>query len=365
MQKKILILSNHHSYTYNFRKEVIEKLLRHNYKVYIVLPYGEKVDNLIEMGCEFINIKLDRRGKNPFKDLKTIYEYYKIINKIKPIAVLTYTIKPSLYGGLVSKFLKVPFFPNITGLGSALEKKGFLKKILLKTYRYIYKDAKKVFFQNQDNLNLFRTKKIIKDNFELIPGSGVNLTAFPYREYPVDNENINFIFVSRIMKEKGIDYYLDAAKIIKKKYPNCNFIVCGFCEEDYEEKLNKLTNEGIIKYIGVQSEISNILSNTHCVIHPTFYPEGISNILLEASASGRPVITTNRTGCKEVVNNNVTGLLIKEKNLDDLVEKINYFIKLSALEKKQMGIKARQKVSEEFDREIIVNRYFREISKIT
>lgn len=364
MSKNVMILSNHHSYTYNFRKEVIKELIDSGYKVYVVLPYGDKVENLIDMGCTFIDVNLDRRGKNPFKDLITIYSYFKSIKKINPIAVLTYTIKPSLYGGLVSKMLKIPYIPNITGLGSALEKNSLLKKVLLSTYRYVYKDAQKVFFQNEENLNLFLDKKIVKNNYQLIPGSGINTNNFPYKNYPSEENGLNFIFISRIMKEKGIEYFLEAAKVIKRENPKCNFIVCGFCEEDYENELNDLTQNGIIKYIGIQSDISKILSDVHCVIHPTFYPEGISNILLEASSTGRPVITTNRSGCREVVSDKTTGFLIKEHSLEDLINKINEFILLSSQEKIDMGVKAREKVSKEFNRKIIVDHYTQEILSI-
>lgn len=235
--KEVVILSNHHAYTYNFRKEIIERLLEENYKIYIVLPYGEKVELLKEMGCEFIDLPLDRRGMNPLKDLKLLYNYFKIIKKIRPSAILSYTIKPNVYGGIVSRILKIPFFPNITGLGTAFEKESVLQKILITMYRVAYKNADCIFFQNKENQDFFKQKNISIRKSKLIPGSGVNTEYFSLLPYP-NSETIEFVFISRIMKEKGIDQYLEAATYIKGKYPNTQFHVLGFCEEDYEEKLS-------------------------------------------------------------------------------------------------------------------------------
>lgn len=361
--KKIIILSNHHAYTYNFRKEIIQKLLDCNYKVYIVLPFGEKVELLKKMGCNFINLPLDRRGINPITDIKLLFSYYNIIKRIKPNAVLSYTVKPNIYGGIVCRMLDIPFFPNITGLGSAVEKRGLLQRIIVQMYKIACKEATCVFFQNEENKRFFDKNKIKIKNYRLIPGSGVNIDHFIKLPYPSD-ETIEFVYISRIMKEKGIDQYLEAAKYISKKYPGTKFHILGFCEEDYEEKLNKLEKENIIVYHGMQQDIRKFLIYTHCTIHPTYYPEGMSNVLLESAACARPIITTDRSGCREIVDNGINGFLVKQKDSNDLIEKIEMFISLSHNKKRNMGLAGRKKVEREFDRKIVVEAYLTEIQKI-
>ncbi|MHC8523486.1 glycosyltransferase family 4 protein [Rossellomorea sp. H39__3] len=361
--KRIVILSNHHAYTYNFRKEIIQDLIEKNYKVYIVLPDGEKVNDLVKLGCEFINISLDRRGMNPFLDAILLKKYITILKMIKPEAVLSYTIKPNVYGGMACRLLKIPFFPNITGLGTAIENKGVFQSILVKMSKISYKNAQCIFFQNEENMTFFKNKGILKGSSKLIPGSGVNTERFTYLRYPND-EQINFLFISRIMKEKGIDQYLEAASIIKKKYNNTNFHILGFCEEKYEEKLNEYQDRKIITYHGMQSDIIPFLRNSHCTIHPTYYPEGMSNVLLESASSGRPIITTDRSGCKEIVDDGINGFIVKQKNTQDLVRKIEKFLLLNNHERERMGINAREKIVKEFDRSIVVNAYMNELSEI-
>src|SRR5699024_8034977 len=362
--KKIVILSNHHVYTYNFRKEIIQRLIKEKYKVYVVLPYGEKVKLLSEMGCKFINIKLDRRGKNPFKDLKLLYSYYKILKKIKPDAVLSYTIKPNIYGGIVCRMLKIPFYPNITGLGSAVENKSLIQRQLIRLYRLAYKNASCVFFQNEENYKFFVDNNIKINNYEIIPGSGVNTDEFSLLPYPPD-ELVRFVFISRIMKEKGIDQYIEAAKYIRKEYPFTRFHVLGFCEEEYEAQLNDLDNKAIIQYHGMQDDVKKFHEFTHCTIHPTYYPEGMSNVLLESAASGRPVITTDRSGCREIVDHGVNGYIVEQKNSHDLIKKIEKFLNLSYEQKKNMGLDGHKKVEKEFDRQIVVNEYIKHIETVS
>ncbi len=361
--KKVLILSNHHTYTYNFRKEIIEQLLDEGFKVHLVLPYGEKVELLKEMGCQYTELPLDRRGTNLFTDLKLLKNYYTIIKQYNPDVVLSYTIKPNIYGGMACRFLNKPFFPNITGLGTAVEKKSILQYIITFLYKVSLKNAHCIFFQNEDNKLFFKEKKLLNGEYEVIPGSGVNTEKFDYIDYPHD-ENINFMFISRIMKEKGIDQFLEAASYIKEKYPKTQFHVLGFCEENYESILNEYQNKGIIKYHGLQDDVRKFHEISHCTIHPTYYPEGISNVLLESASSGRPIITTNRVGCKEVVEVGKNGYLVEQQNTRDLIHKIEMFLSLDYDKHREMGINGREKVKKEFDRKIIVGKYIKQIYNI-
>ncbi|MFL2122535.1 glycosyltransferase family 4 protein [Marinilactibacillus psychrotolerans] len=359
---KILILANNDIGLYKFRKELIEELLKDN-QVFISLPNGKFVKELVNMGCEFINTNISRRGTNPITDLRLMFEYKKILNRVKPDVVLSYTIKPNVYGGMMCRLTKTPYISNITGLGTAVENGGVLQSITIFLYKLALKNASCVFFQNKENTEFINSKGIIKGKQKIIPGSGVNLEHYQVSNYPDDNI-INFLFISRVMKQKGIDQYLDAANYIREKYPNTQFHILGFCEESYEEKLKDMHDKGIIQYHGMQSDVRMFHKISHCIIHPTFYPEGMSNVLLESAACGRPIITTNRSGCREIVDDGVNGYVVEEQNSQDLIEKVEGFLELRYEDKKQMGLAGRAKVEREFDRQIVVNSYKDEINAV-
>lgn len=363
MCRKVLILVNHDVVIYNFRKELIERLLSEGYKVVISSPYGERIDDLMKLGCEYIEATIDRHGTNPVMELKLLSYYMKLMKQVKPNIVLTYTIKPNIYGGLAAKSHGIPYIANITGLGTAVEKNGVMQKLTINLYKLAFSKIQKVFFQNTENMNFFKNNNIVLGRHELVSGSGVNLDHFHVLDYPSD-DMIEFVFISRIMQEKGIEQFLDAAKYFTNKYENIKFHVCGFCEEKYENKLMELQSNGVITYHGMVRDIRTILINTHCTIHPSYYPEGISNVLLESSASGRPIITTNRSGCREVIDNEVNGYMISPRNSSELIDKIKKFLYLSFEEKKQMGIAGRVKVEKEFDRQRVVDAYINEINSI-
>lgn len=361
--KKILIFSNDSTYTYNFRKEIIKELRVRNFKIILATNYSGHLEELKNMGLVLEESKINRRGKNPFADTK-LYRYYKkLIKKHNPDILLTYNIKPNIYGGIAAKKLKTPYIANITGLGTAVENGGILQKITTFLYKKAFKNINTVFFQNQENLDFFISKKIALDKHKLIPGSGVNLKKFKLKEYPND-EIIRFVFISRIMKEKGIEYYLDAAKVIKEKYSNVEFHIYGMIEDGYDGNLTNMIDIGIVKYHGIVQNIDEELGKYHCIVHPTYYPEGMSNVLLEAAASGRPIITTNRSGCREIVDNGVNGYLVDVKDLSQLTKTIEKFIALTNEKKKDMGIAGRKKIEKEFDRQIVVDAYMKEIENI-
>ncbi len=362
MAKKVLILVNHDVVIYNFRKELVGRLLSDGNQVVISSPYGERIDDLVEMGCKYIEAKIERHGTNPLNELKLMSYYKKIMRDIKPDVVLTYTIKPNIYGGLAAKKYGIPYIANITGLGTAVEKKSLMQQITIILYKLAFSNIQRVFFQNTENMKFFRDNNIVVNKHRLVPGSGVNLDHYQVLDYPPE-DTTEFVFISRIMKEKGIDQYIEAAEYITKKYPNTKFHVCGFCEEAYEDILSDLQNKNILTYHGMIRDIRDILMKAHCTIHPTYYPEGLSNVLLESAASGRPIITTDRSGCREVVDQGINGFMIKQKDSNDLIEKVESFLKLSIEEKRQMGLAGRAKVEAEFDRQIVVDAYIDEINK--
>lgn len=343
-----------------YRTELIERLLSLGHEIYLVCPDGELLDPLKEMGCKLIETKVDRHGTNPIKDLKLIKSYKRIFKELRPDIVLSFTIKPNIYASMACGKLKIPIVVNVTGLGSAVENPGWKQKITVMLYKMAFKRVKTVFFQNADNMQFFVDRKIAVEKHKLLPGSGVNLKRFELCEYPSEGE-INFVFVSRIMKEKGIDQYIDAAKYITEKYSNTKFHICGFCEEEYEQQLKELTECGVITYHGMVKDMMTVLPAMSCTVHPTFYPEGLSNVLLESCAVGRPIITTDRAGCREVVDAGVNGFICKQRDSEDLILQIERFLALTHDERKSMGLEGRKKVEAEFDREIVIKKYLEEL----
>lgn len=359
---KVLFLVNHDVVIYNFRLELVERLLQEGHQVVVSSPYGERIDDMVKLGCEYREITLSRHGTNPVQELKLISDYKKLLKEIKPDMVFSYTIKPNIYGGIACQSLNIPYVVNITGLGTAVENPGLMQKITVTLYKFAFRKVQRVFLQNQENLDFFRRMSIAVDKHVLLPGSGVNLQRFTPLEYPGE-ETTEFVFISRIMKEKGADQYLEAAEYIRSKYPNTRFHVCGFCEQDYEARLRELQDKGIIEYHGMVRDVRTVIAKTHCTIHPTYYPEGLSNVLLESAACGRPLITTDRSGCREVIDNGVNGFVIKQQNTPDLIEKIEMFLALPWEQKKAMGLAGRAKVEKEFDRQIVVEKYMDEVNR--
>ena len=358
---KILILANNDVGLYKFRREVIEALVAASHTVYICLPEGSYISQLEEIGATFIRCDLlDRHGTNPIKDLALYSWYKKIIRQYCPDIVFTYTIKPNVYGGAACANLRIPYVVNVTGLGTAVENGGAIQQVTLVLYKYGLRKAQKVFFQNTENRDFMLKYKVVKKKYDLLPGSGVNLIQYRCLPYPTD-EIINFVFAARVMKEKGIDQYLEAAKEIRKRHPKTRFHTCGFCEENYQEKLESLENQEIIIYHGMVSDMTQIYREAACTVHPTYYPEGLSNVLLESAASGRPIITTNRSGCREVVDDGINGYVVEEKSSQDLIDKIEMFLAKSVEERKAMGLAGRAKVEKEFDRRIVVRKYLEEV----
>jgi galacturonosyltransferase len=361
MKGKILILVNRDFVLYNFRLELVDRLIKEEYEVYISLPYGAKVDEMVKMGCTFIPTEIDKRGTNPLKDIKLIRRYRNIYNDIKPDMILMYTTKVDIYGGLVARLKKIPYIVNVSGLGTALEYKSMLQNLMITLYRMAVKKAKCVFFQNEENQEFFKSHHMYNGRQILIPGSGVNLNHWKLMEYPDDKNGVEFVFIARIIKEKGIDDYLYVANEIHKGYPKTIFHVLGPCDGDYKEILSDYDNKGIIKYHGEVKDTRVYLKNAHCIIHPSFYPEGISNVLLESAASGRPVITTDRSGCRDTVENGKTGFVFRQRNREELLECVREFMNMENEERRKMGLNGRRKMEREFDRNIVVESYMAQI----
>lgn len=360
--KKILVMVNRDFVLYNFRIELVERLLSENYEVYICLPYGEKVDRMTAMGCKFLPVDIDKRGKNPLKDVSLIRSYQKIFKQIRPDMVLMYTTKVNIYAGILAGKMKIPYLMNVSGLGTAVEYESRIQNFMIALYRKAAKHAKCLFFQNTENQAFFRKHRMYNGKSRLIPGSGVNLERWRLMDYPDDSDGVEFLFIARVIKEKGIEEYLAAAKQIKAEYPNAVFHVLGPCDGEYEAILAEHEKAGMIQDHGMVGDTRPYLARAHCTIHPSYYPEGISNVLLESAACGRPVITTDRSGCRETAEDGVTGFVFEQKNEKQLIECVRRFMQMDNEERKKMGLAGRKKMEREFDREIVVRAYMREIA---
>lgn len=357
---KILVLANHDAGLYKFRKELLQAMLNNGNRVFLSLPEGEYIPLLKEMGCTFCRTTLDRRGMNPFKDMHLLLQYIRLVKKIKPDVVLTYTIKPNIYGGIVCRISHTKYIANVTGLGTAIENKGVLAKILLYLYKTGLKGASQVFFQNKSNQMFFQRKGLIKRG-RLIPGSGVNLEEHCYEEYPEESGETRILYVGRIMKDKGVGELLAGAEQLKKNHPNIRFDLAGdYDEESFRDRIEKLEKRGIVRYLGQQTDIHSIMKEHHAVILPSYH-EGLSNVLLEAAACGRPVLATDVSGCRETFEDGISGIGFQPKSSQALVRAVEEFIDLPYDLKRQMGRHGREKVEREFDRRNVIHAYMQEI----
>ncbi len=349
---KILILTNNDVGLYQFRRELVFELLKDN-RVLISCPNGELIKPFERMGCIFIDTPVDRRGVNPKTDIKLFYQYVKLLWIEKPDLVITYTIKPNIYGGLASRMLGISHVTNITGLGTAFQNKGILRNIVTIMYKVGIKNAKTVFFENEENCQVFIEKGIVsKEKVCLLMGAGVNLEHYSVTSYPL-TEGTRFLFMGRVMKEKGINELFEAMHRLYMDGIACTLDILGGCEEDYKEIIKKYETEGWINYYGYQKDVRPFINNCHCFVLPSWH-EGMANTNLESAASGRPVITSNIHGCLEAVEDGISGYLAEEKNPGDLYRVMKKFTELSYTERKAMGLAGRKRMEELFDKKKVV-----------
>ena len=362
LKKKVLILVNHNVVIYNFRKELVQRLVAEGYEVFLSCPQGNRIAELQSMGCNFIETEVDRRSKNPFADLKLIRHYKKMMKEVRPDIVLSYTIKPNIYGGIAARKRKITQIANITGLGTSIENGGFSSKLILFLYKNGIRSAKTVFFQNQSNLDFLQRKGLVHGNEVLLPGSGVNLQEYSYEPYPAESGETILLIIGRMMLNKGTGEILTAAEEIRKKYNNVIFRFIGFPDDGWQQIIDDAVNKGIIEYPGNQTDVHSFIKNSHATLLASYH-EGMSNVLLETAATGRPVISTDVPGCIETYEPYVSGIPFKARDSLDLVRAIKEFIELPYEKKAEMGIAGRKRMEQLFDRQIVVDKYLEEIEK--
>lgn len=355
---RILILANNDVGLYKFRKELIEELLQQKNEVYISLPDGELVRPFEEMGCTYINTPVDRRGINPKTDMGLFNRYRKMMKEVDPDLVITYTIKPNIYGGIAARLAKKKFAVNITGLGTAFENAGLIRTIVVTLYKFALKKAKVIFFENSANRDELLSFNVCeKEQTVVLNGAGVNTETYSYLKYPQENEQsggqVKFLFVGRVMKEKGIDELFAAMNRLTGEGKKCFLDVVGPFEEDYKDKLERYEEEGWLKYHGYQSDVRPFIEKCHCFVLPSYH-EGMANTNLECASSGRPVITSNIPGCKEAVLEGVSGLLCEPKNVESLYATMRQMAEMCVAERRAMGLAGRKHMEDVFDKKKVV-----------
>lgn len=349
---KILILANSDIGLYRFRKELIDALSETN-EVILFLPYGKCIDYFTSRGCAFIDAALDRRGVNPFSELRLFSSYLRTIKKIKPDMVITYTVKPGIYGGSAARLFGIPYHINITGLGSVFERGGVLSRTVSLMYKFACKKAGTVFFENSANRDFFVSSGLVrKEQCRVLNGAGVNLEEYPVREYP-RGDTTRFLFIGRIMAEKGIGELCSAMrKLVSDGLPVALDILGGY-EEDYSDLFESGSREGWLFYHDFQSDILPFIRNAHCFVLPSWH-EGMANTNLECAASGRPLITSDIPGCREAVVEGKSGFLVERKNPEALYLAMKSFCGLSYDERREMGLAGRKHMENAFDRKNVV-----------
>lgn len=359
--KKVLILANSSGGLYDFRNELIQRLLS-KYEVTVSLPDEVRTRELAAEGCKVVYTPINRRGVNPKEDFKLLCAYWKLLKEEEPDLTLTYTIKPNIYGGFCCRLKKVPYIETVTGLGSTFQKQGIFLKMIIAMYRTGLKKAECIFFQNQENKGIFENYHIKGKKTRLVSGSGVNLKRHTFEPYPRE-EKVRFLYVGRMMREKGIEEFLEAAKELHGEDQNVEFLLLGYPDEDYQDKLDLYEKEGCIRQLGFDPDVHEYIKNASALVLPTYH-EGMSNVLMEASATGRPVIATNISGCKEIYEEGVTGFGCEKENSEALVCALKKFLRLSEEERAAMGRAAREKMEREFDREKVADAYMEQIETI-
>lgn len=353
MSMGILVLANKSGGLYVFRRELLEQLGNKG-EVYASVPNDGCFEELSQLGCHMVETDIDRRGINPITDMKLFWKYVQMLRKLKPSQVITYTIKPNIYGGIACRLLRIPYAMNITGLGTTFQKNGLLKKLVVLLYRMAARKAKVVFFENVGNMQTLQELGIVwNSQCILLNGAGVNLERYCQAEYPHREQTTRFLFIGRVMAEKGVNELFAAMeRLVDEGYP-CELDVLGYYEEDYKEKIDSFVQRGWLRYHGFQRDVMPFIAESHCFVLPSWH-EGMANTNLECAAMGRPVITSNIHGCKEAVLENVSGLLCEPKDADSLYEAMKRFLAMNQEERTAMGRAGRKHMEEVFDKKKVV-----------
>lgn len=363
---KVLFLSNSIGGLVHFRLDLMKALCDRGDKVYILSPLEQDISlqPIRDLGCEYIQIEMQQRGTNPLDDLKLLRTYKKYLQVLHPDVVLSYTVKPNIYGSVACRQVGIPIIASVTGLGMAIVGRNILQKIMIFLFKWGLKKTDYVFFQNDNCESFFIDHNIKPKHSAIVAGSGVNIHHFAFENYPENEDEIVFLYIGKILVDKGSQHLFDAIEYCHDHYPQVHFHIVGPKDSpSLSERVDELAEKGWAKFYGKQEDVRPFIKQAHCIIHPSYH-EGMSNALLEGAATGRPAIASNISGCKEIVDDGVTGFLCEPKSSQCLIEKVEKFIVLPYERRKQMGINARHKVEQEFDREKVVATYLAQIDRL-
>lgn len=383
-KKKIVITSNTSWFIYNFHLTLLKSLQKNGYSIAVMAPRDDFSEKFEPMGMEYHEIKMNNKGTNPIEDVKLIFDFYKLYKKISPSAILQYTIKPNVYGSIAAGMLKIPVISSITGLGTVFIKESFSSKVAKLLYKIALRSVHRVFFLNADDRELFIQSNLVQHHkAELMPGSGIDTNQFkPVKQRSGQEGIFQFLFIARLLKDKGLIEYQKAAQILRDKYlssgsvkdtqpiyDNLEFCILGAYYPGNptavtEEEIEAWEEMGDIKYLGTSDDVPSVISESDCVVLPS-YREGLSQVLLEAASMAKPIVTTDVPGCKEIVEDGVNGYLCKVKDVNDLVEQMEKMLLLSHEQRIKMGQKGREKVILEFDEKSVNKQYMETIEELT
>ncbi len=358
---RVAIVLNTSWNIYNFRKGLTERLLEEGHEVIAIAPRDKYSDYLEEMGCRFYPVHMERKGSNPIKDLAYMQQLYRIYRKVSPDVILQFTIKPNIYGTLAALPLKKFVVNNVSGLGTVFLRDGLSSRIARLLYKFSFRYPGKVFFQNEDDRKLFLDKKLIRPEItDVLPGSGIPLDKFKPRGFR-RNEPFTFLMIARLLYDKGICEYIEAARILKNRGLAVRCQVLGGINPDRnlgvpKEDIETWVEAGWIEYLGTTEHVADYIEHSDCVVLPS-YREGTPRSLLEAAGMAKPLITTNIAGCRQTVDEGINGFLCEVKNAHDLADKMEKMYHLEDGQLQRLGEASRTKVELEYDEEIVIRKY--------
>jgi glycosyltransferase involved in cell wall biosynthesis len=367
---KIAIVANSTWYLYNFRRRMILKFIESGFEVIVIAPKDEYVDKFRELGIQTVDVYMDKKGKNPLNDIKTYKSFLSVYRNQKIDIALQYTIKPNVYGTLAAKKCNIPVINNIAGLGTLFIKETIFTHIAKMLYRWSQRKADIVIFQNRDDSKLFLDNKIVLQNQVVqVPGSGVDLSRFKPRKKSPQNSVFTFLLIARMIEEKGVRVLVDAGKILAERGLKFNIQLLGFLAVENpsaitREQMNEWATLDFVEYLGVSDSVENIIAEADCVTLPSYYREGVPRTLLEAAAMGKPIVTTDNVGCREVVDEGRNGYKCAVKDSKALADSMEKMLMLSSEEYLNMCQYSREKMVQEFDEAIVIQAYFDCIKKI-
>lgn len=363
--KRILLTGNTCFKIANFREGLVRALISCGREVVVLAPTDPTRDKLISMGCRVLDLPMQRNGTSPMVEAALLFRMYRTLRRERPAIVLGYTIKSNIYAGLACRWLGIPFVPNVTGLGPAFNDAGLLNRIIRLLYRLAFARARMVFFQNpEDQATFVRAELIPPDQSHLLPGSGVDLARFAACPMPNDESGIVFLLVARLLWDKGVGLFVDAAREIRARDPSIRFQVLGPIDHASRsaisaEQLQAWVDEGCIEYLGEASDVRPALEAAHSLVLPTWYREGTPRVLLEAAAFGRPAITTDTPGGRDAVVDGETGFLCEPRSLESLIAALERYASLSPQARQAMADRARARAEAEFDEQRVIIAYTR------